>query len=1315
MIGDDRQADAVAARLERLSPARRELLERLRGGRTSSPATAAVGDGRAGADPFPLTEVQEAYWVGRDPEIRLGGVAAHGYGEFDVEQLDLERLEAAWNRLIERHPALRTVISPDGTQRFLESVPRYAIAVDDHRELSGAAAEDSLAQTRATLSHRVPRPDQWPLFDVRATRMRDGRTRVHVGFDTLIADARSFEILADELDVLLADPDAALPPIELTFRDYVTAAPGEHRERARAYWLDRLDALPAAPELPLEGTGDVRAASFSRHSAVLAGDAWRDLCERAQRARVTPSVALLSAYAEVLAAWSAAPRFTLNLTLFDRRPVHPGVNQVVGCFTELSLLAVDMRPGGTFAERARRIQDQLWDDLEHREIGAMTVLRELARRGAPAAMPVVFTSALGTGGGGRSTLGRPVYAISQTPQVWIDHQVVEADDGIELWWDVAEDVFPAGMIADLFAAYRRLVEDLAAHDAPWDTPPRIGPTGQALAERRNVERVALREAPALLHELVDLRRRDVPAVTGASGTRSRGALDEQANRLAAALQDAGAERNRLVGVLTARGGDQVAAVLGVLRAGAAYLPLSPELPAGRLAELIARARVDLVVTDAHTADAPLPPGVRRMRADAGLPDNAPRPHGNLPGDLAYVIFTSGSTGTPKGVMIAHSAAANTLHDLHDRFALNERDAVLAASDLGFDLSVFDIFGLLAAGGIVVTVGQGVAAKDPAHWAELAARHAVTIWNSVPALMDLLADHLAAGGRRLDALRIALLSGDWIPVDLPERVRAVAPGARVIGAGGATEAAIWSVAYQVDRVDPAWTSIPYGHPLTNQTARVRGHGGDELPDGVPGELHIGGEGVALGYWGEPALTAERFVPDPDRPGGRLYRTGDYARHIRGGNLEFLGRRDAQVKINGHRVGLAEIEGVLAAHPAVAQACAVATGPRDGVRQLRVFAVAAGADAEALRAHLAAQLPPYMVPAGVELLDALPLTRNGKVDRGRLGELAAPTAPAVMAAAPDRERPIADAVARIVAEVLELEHRPGHGEDLLALGADSFAIVRIGHRIERILGFAPRLERVFADPTAAGIAAECERTLLERATQRPVVDAWDGSPAAAARIVPAGVPLAERAVPAGSPLPVDWGALRTRRRPRDEQLRLDALGGLLAPLRAIPTAVGDRRRYASAGALYPVRVYVAAHHVEALTTGVYAYDAAAHTLGPVGREPLSADEFEPFVNRPIVERAAFVLLLSVFAPAIAAVYGAHAERFATLEAGAIAQLLRESAAASGIALCAIGDAATPAIERAADLEPGESVVLIFAGGPLDPDEPVDPLPERETGEL
>ncbi len=298
-------------------------------------------------------------------------------------------------------------------------------------------------------------------------------------------------------------------------------------------------------------------------------------------------------------------------------------------------------------------------------------------------------------------------------------------------------------------------------------------------------------------------------------------------------------------------------------------------------------------------------------------------------DLAYVIYTSGSTGNPKGVMIDHRGAVNTILDVNQRFEVTEHDRILALSALNFDLSVYDIFGLLAVGGaVVMPAPEG--GRDPSHWAELMNEHKVTLWDTVSALMQMLVEHHAGGGGTCTAelppastLRLVMMSGDWIPLDLPDRIRGVWPNTRVIGLGGATEASIWSICYPIANIDPAWKSIPYGKPMVNQSFQVLNKNLEPCPVWVAGSLYIGGIGLALGYWKDSEKTKTSFITHP-RSGERLYKTGDLGRYMPDGNIEFLGRADFQVKIQGYRIELGEIESHLLKHADIDKAIVTAVG-------------------------------------------------------------------------------------------------------------------------------------------------------------------------------------------------------------------------------------------------------------------------------------------------------------------------------------------------------------------------------------------------------
>jgi amino acid adenylation domain-containing protein len=905
-------------------------------------------------EPFPLTELQHAYWAGRSASFSLGNVACHGYLETEADGLDVALLERCWNALIARHDCLRLVVDRDGRQRILPAVPACRITVADLGTADNAAVAAHLDAWRAELSHKVLPAETWPLFELRASRLPGGRVRLHLSIDMLINDAASSGILWAELAALYrAGGDAAaagLAPFEISFRDVVLArddpASGlpARREQAEAYWRARLDRLPPGPQLPLAADPErIEAPRFVRHGRDMPAAQWQQLKARAAAHGLTPAALLLAAFAEVLAAWSAEPAFSINLTLFERPDWHPDIARMVGDFTAVSLLAIDRTAPACFVEAARGLQRTMVADLEHRAFSGVDVLRLLSRQGGGQRrlMPVVFTSQLGLAGpelhGADTPLGDPVFGITQTPQVWLDHQVTERAGGLHYDWDVVEALFPDGLVAAMVEAYAALLERLAADEAAWTAPvgALLPPAQQAVRARVNATAGPVPDQ--LLHEPFEASAAAAPqaiALRAADGRAwSYGALDRWRARLAQALAAAGAEAGTPVAVLMEKGPEQVAACLAVLSAGGVYVPLDPAWPDERLATILARGGIALALVqpwraaelaarlpDLHLLDA-------SEAALAGRPAILLAPD-RAPDDPAYIIYTSGSTGTPKGVVIDHRAALNTVLDVNRRFGVAAADVALGVSALTFDLSVWDIFGTLAAGGCLVLPDEADR-RDPAHWAALCRTHGVTVWNSVPALLDLLLEEDDPAA--LASLRAVFLSGDWVPLGLPARLRARAPRARLIAMGGATEASIWSNWWEVEDVPPHWTSIPYGYPLANQGYRVLDGLGRDRPDWVPGDLCITGLGLAQGYAGAPELTAAAFVHDP-ATGERLYRTGDLARYWPDGVLEFLGRRDRQVKIAGHRIELGEIEAALAAHPAIKDAVADAIGAERQPRRL-----------------------------------------------------------------------------------------------------------------------------------------------------------------------------------------------------------------------------------------------------------------------------------------------------------------------------------------------------------------------------------------------
>ncbi|MGW8982009.1 non-ribosomal peptide synthetase [Streptomyces parvus] len=590
-----------------------------------------------------------------------------------------------------------------------------------------------------------------------------------------------------------------------------------------------------------------------------------------------------------------------------------------------------------------------------------------------------------------------------------------------------------------------------------------------------------------LHQAFEARAAAHPeAVAAVFGDESWsfGRVNLRANELAHRLIGLGVGPDVRVAVHLERTPDLLVTILAVLKAGGAYVPLDPKYPRARLERMVLGTDCAVMVSSRALAGA-LPTRVRhRLLVDEQPERPETRRENPLtevgPDDLCYVIHTSGSTGTPKPIALRHRGVLNNLVDLNTRYDVGPADAVLALSSPGFDMSVYEFLGITLAGGTVV-IPDPEAGHHPASWLELVHRHRITVWNSAPPLMDLFLDFVeVTGDRRPLPVELSLTGGDWVAAAMPDRFRKAAPRLRFVALGGATEASIHSTAFEADPSMP-WGGghLPYGRPLANQRTFILDERMMPVPVGVAGELCIGGVGLARGYLGRPDETKERFVPWTyrGRPEERLYRTGDMARFSSDGLIEILGRKDFQVKINGIRVELGDVESALAARPGVKRAVVVPRAAPRGRTALVGYVTSqrpGALDSASLLQELRERLPEHMVPASVEIMDALPLNRNGKVDRRALASSAErgvrpPPVRVRRSAAPGSWHRI---VVEAWRDVLEADHLEDH-DDFFEEGGDSMKAIRAMVRIDPRL----RVSDLYRHRTAAALAAHLTETYGE----------------------------------------------------------------------------------------------------------------------------------------------------------------------------------------------------------------------------------------------
>ncbi|ORA58898.1 non-ribosomal peptide synthetase [Mycobacteroides franklinii] len=1032
-------------------------------------------------EPFPLATMQHAYWIGRSEDQELGGVAAHLYVEFDGGVVDPARLRLAVDRLVAAHPMLRTRFLPDGTQQTLAAPGRDVFNVVDLRGRTADAIDEALAELRERKTHQRLAIEDGQVLDVTLTLRDEKSSRLHLDVDMLAGDAMSYRVLVSDLAALYHG--AAQPELHYTYRRYRTENQSDTSvyERDRRWWNERLDDLPGAPELPTVPVSE-RAEPHRtvRYDHWLEPQAKEQLLTATHRRGITPAMAMAAVFAETIGGWSAQSRFLLNIPLFQRESTHPDIDRVIGDFTSSIMLEVDLTDDMSVADRARALQHNMYESGAHSSYPGLNVLRDLGRhRGEPVLAPVVYTSALNLGElfaeTVRETFGEPVWIISQGPQVLLDAQVTEVRGGLLLNWDVREAAFPQGMVDAMFNHYIDAVAALCDGDEGWNADAAVRIPASQAEVRRTVNATDGPVSGRCLHEgFFDnaAAHPEAPAVVWGfgddDGVWTYGDLAAQALTVAGALQARGVRPGDAVAVQLPKGRDQILAVLGVLAAGATYIPIGFDQPAVRRASILETGGVTIAIT-VEGSDIPVPSLSINVAVEHPEPLAAPV---IPPTDtVAYVIFTSGSTGTPKGVDVLHRGAMNTIDAVNDWFDVGSTDRVLALSALEFDASVYDMFGMFSVGGSVVAVDAEQRAEATT-WVDLLRRHKVSILNCVPSMLDMI---LEIGGHGLgDSLRAVTLGGDWVGADLATRLAEQVPGCRFSGLGGATETSIHNTICEVVGTPPAhWATVPFGVPLRNVRCRVVSPAGRDCPDWVAGEFWVGGANVAAGYRNDAERTAERFV---EYDGLRWYRTGDMARYWPDGTIEFLGRADHQVQIRGYRVELGEVESALRMVPGVRHAVAAIVG---GDAPILVAAVSGTPDrALGFSTQLADLVPSYMVPNRVDVLDQMPLTPNGKIDRGAVTAMLEQMSTASVDATPRDD--LDAALVDLVSAVLGVESIGIH-DDFFTQGGDSVLATTVIARVRDWLSADHALVGdLFATRTVAGLADRLKQREAELGT-------------------------------------------------------------------------------------------------------------------------------------------------------------------------------------------------------------------------------------------
>jgi amino acid adenylation domain-containing protein/non-ribosomal peptide synthase protein (TIGR01720 family) len=999
--------------------------------------------------------------------------------------LSTEHFREAWRTVINRHDIFRTA--------FVAQEERLHQLVVAHVDLPWHEydwREVPAAEQRARFAEWLEKDKaagfdfaKAPLQRISLFRMAGDRWQLLWTHHHMLLDGWCAPLVYKEVmhayECLTRGEPVHLPDAPV-YEGYIQWLQRRDATEARQYWRETLKDVEAPTPLVVDKLPKDGRIGFQEQTLELGADETARLEAFARAHHTTPNTLMQLAWGYLLHRYSGEPQVTFGAITSGRPAEVAGIEKMIGLFINTIPVKVVFEPGA----RTASLLGELHRAFQHGQEHSYLPLAEIQKQSALSAGVPLFDSLLAFENYPLDT-EMAADTRSRTSNLRVESSAIDERTNYKLTLIVTlagrlkvrcgymAEVFAHDTVARLLGHLARILEALRAEARIEDVDPVTVQERETFTQWNDT--AAEIPADTCIHQLFVERMLVQPyavALRDADGAMSYEDLFRRALMVCRALQAMKVRPEELVGVRLPKGRGQVIATLGIMMAGAAYLPMEVSWPDERCKAIRELSNCRFVFDNGIDLSSMEPAVGDLASLAAGLS------YEGLADKLAYVIFTSGSTGTPKGVAIEHAAAVNTIIDINRRYDVGAADRVLAVSALSFDLSVYDIFGLLSVGGEVVFPAPNKA-TDPRHWAELVERHDITLWDTVPASADLLAQHFETEGRVCDApLRSIWMSGDWIHPALPKRLWHVFPEARVHSMGGATEASIWSIHYPVTHDTSRLKSVPYGKPMANQSFHILDRKLRQVPVGVIGELFIGGRGVARCYYGDEERTAKSFLHH-DGLGERLYRTGDMGRYFPDGNIEFIGRIDHQVKIRGFRIELGEIEALLSQHQAVKEALVEVKGTGND-KYLAAYVVPAAGHAldeaalvASFKESAGAALPSYMLPAAYVILESFPLTANGKVNKKALPEPGKRSLAEYVAPSTETERTLA----AIWRELLGSDREIGVTENFFEAGGNSLLAMQILYRVEDRLACRLDIADVFSYQSIQLLARFIDAITLE----------------------------------------------------------------------------------------------------------------------------------------------------------------------------------------------------------------------------------------------
>lgn len=1086
-------------RIARLSPAKLALLERKL--EEQRPADRPKTTSPAGSAPerAPLSFSQERLWFLEQMEPERG---IYNLPELMLlpEPVDPGLLEESLLLLVGRHSALRTrfVVEDERPTQVIGDDPARALDFSII-DLRGAKADRAAASLSRILNDETWAPfklSTGPLLRVRLILQPDNNSFLLIVTHHIVSDGWSIRIFTSELRALyqarLKGTEHNLGPAPLQYADYSIAQRqslvGEKLDSLISYWRHQLDEAPSVLPLLLDHRRPARQ-SFkgALHCFEVPLPSVEKLKSLCRESEVVPFMALLGVFKALLHRYTGESRIVVGTPIANRN--RSELENVIGFFTNTLVLCTTIAPDMTFREVLAEVRKTTLGAYEHQDLPFEKLVSEMQPERSLGHNPlfqVMFT--FQNFPVDRASVAEPARhgdLGAQHPGIDVKLSkfdltlaMTETGDGLSAVFEYATDLFEPDTIERMAVHFLNFL-----HHVTHDPDVSLARVAMLSAEER---RQILTDWNATDHEWPEIlplhgglerwaqTAPDSAALTFRDSDLTYRELDRRSNHVAGLLRGQSVGRGDVVGICTPRSLEMVVGLFGILKTGAAYMPIELDLPAERVAYMLEQARVKEVLTTSGSLAPAVSGAVHAIAIDelnfAADAADPPAPAVDVhPADVAYVLFTSGSTGEPKGVMVSHGAIGNRLNWMQERYGLGTDDRVMQKTPYGFDVSVWEFFWPLSQGACLVIAEPG-RHKESAYLVELIKSRGVTCLHFVPSMLQLFLQEDLTG---CQSLKRIICSGEALSIQQCRRLQEL-PNASAHNLYGPTEAAVDVTHWDCSEWRDQYLSVPIGRPIANTQIYILNEVLEPAPIGVPGELYIGGRNLANGYLNRPDLTASQFVPNPfiTAPDARLYKTGDLARFRRDGNIEYIGRIDSQVKLRGLRIELGEIEFHLRRYFGIGDAVVVVHGFAEHDERLVGYVVPEDpeltVDAAAIRAYLAEKLPPYMVPAMLVTLDKLPLTANGKLDRKRLPEPAAPSAAEPRPPASEIERELID----IFRSHLTVD-RIGIDDDFFALGGHSLLATRVVNSINAHYHLNTSVRMLFESPTVRSLA----RTLSE----------------------------------------------------------------------------------------------------------------------------------------------------------------------------------------------------------------------------------------------